>query len=76
MIGNPAGILIEVMADTVEEIMIAGAETVTGTMITTVTMAENAKGRGRGREIVLAALTRGVTRDLDLSQEITIVRGK
>lgn len=72
--GNPAGILIEVMAVTVEEIMIAGAETVTGTMITTVTMAENMKGRGR--EIVLAALTRGVTRDLDLGQEITIVRGK
>lgn len=70
MIGSPAGILIAV---TLEEIMIVGAETVTGSM--TVTMAESV----RGREIVLTAMTRGVTGDPDLGQEnaqgTTIVTG-
>lgn len=59
MIGNPVGTAIEVIPVTVEEIMIVGAET--GIM----TMLENA----RGREIVLVALTQGVTRGLDLDQE-------
>lgn len=51
MIGNPVGTTIEVIPVTVEEIMIVEAETVS------MTMPENA----RGREIVLVAMTQGVT---------------
>ncbi|KAL0452260.1 UNVERIFIED_CONTAM: putative RNA-binding protein Luc7-like 1 [Sesamum latifolium] len=73
--GNLARIVVEVIAMNMEGIMIVGAEIVIGILIVSVIMTENVKET----ENVLAAMTRGVTEDLDPGrenvQEIMIATG-
>lgn len=62
---NPARIVVEVIAANEEGITIVGAEIVIGIMTVSVIMTENVKET----ENVLAAMTQGVTEDLDPGQE-------